>query len=152
MTLDWCIFSSMLLQQRVISVLSYYLTSLVNLAFYSLLRRCLFPFIHSATHFSYVFLHHSRKREPSMSEYMFWILASSFHSCSIAAYFAAPKCYLFSFQVFLTWFHFDYFQLLHLFCCLRRMSDLGVSTGTLVSPFLTILQHKGSAFSIWNVV
>ena len=30
MTLDWCIFSLMLLQPRVISVLSYYLTSLVT--------------------------------------------------------------------------------------------------------------------------
>ena len=39
------------------------------------------------------FLHHSRKREPSVPEFNFWILASSFCSCSIAACFAAPKMF-----------------------------------------------------------
>jgi len=45
-------FSSVLNQSRVISVLSYYLTSLVNLSFYSLFRRCpITPQIHSAAFF-----------------------------------------------------------------------------------------------------
>ena len=81
MTLDCCIFSSMHVQPRVISVLSYYLTSLVNLSFCSFLRRCLL-FLHTFRRMflSTIFTSFSRKREPSMPEQDLWILASSFRS------------------------------------------------------------------------
>ena len=70
MTLDCRILLVMHLQPRVISVLSYYLTSLVNLSFYRFFDDAVHPFnpfrcIFTSTIF---LLPYSRKREPSMPE------------------------------------------------------------------------------------
>ena len=80
MTLDWCIFSLMLLQPSVISVLSYYLTSLVNLAFYRLFRRCHLSFdpLRCTFHLHFIFFITLVSENPLCRNSIFRILASSF--------------------------------------------------------------------------
>ena len=76
MTLDRRILSVMHLQPRVISVLSYYLTSLVNLSFCRFLSDGIFfPESFRYTTDSNFRFHNSLKWDNSMSERDFWISA-----------------------------------------------------------------------------
>ena len=127
MTLDWCIFSSMLLQPRVISVLSYYLTSLVNLAFYRLFRRCHLSFdpLRCTFQLHFIFLNTLVSENPLCRNSIFGYWLRLFAHVRSQLVSQHPKCFLFVlffFESALAFDFIDYFQRLHLFCCLRRMS------------------------------